>query len=608
MPSVAGKFVAKNPAFEALHPRDRSGKDRGQFVDVPSLMNGLGGLWDEVRGAWMVPSDRREDVDTWLDEVGFVGIDVPAGMRPIRDEDRLKKYGVGTKIPPGWTDVMVTDDPDAPVQVRGRDNQGRIQTIRSKAAIEEADYAKFVRVKALDEKMPEVDTKLTAEAMSSDTAAAMMLIRKMGLRPGSTKDTRAQEQAYGASTLLRRHVQVSGDIVKLEFTGKKAVKIKLELEDPELARVLKRRLRGKGGDERIFDTNGDRMNRWVRDATGGEFKVKDFRTHMATATAAAIVADMEAPKTPAARRAQELHVGDAVSKLLGNSRKQALTSYIDPTVFPSLEPKDKLDVPGAEGRKLMKAAFDGGMIEGKELTGGQMNLSIKRVTLSDGTEAVLKRPADMGEHRREIVSGTVANALGFPLHTVDVGDGSFITTFSNGRTGIDYLVDTGMNAFETDGQVQRRLDAAAGLLGGREIGVLDWLVRNRDRHSGNWIVSPAGEVAPIDHGLTFFTPDGADRDVPRSPFSVHWLGLTQKPTPRPARGRDHADAANVTGPKVKLNPKVSKKWLRELRQRMQKARAEYTDDEWDGMMIRLQMLEDAAPDTIPNEAPMRPMA
>lgn len=599
MPTVAGKHVDKNPAFEALHPRDRSGRDRGQFVDVPGSMAGLGGSWDAERGVWLIPSDRREDVDEWLKGIGFDAIPVPAGMRPINDEDRKKTWGPSTKIPPGWTDVMVTDDPNASVQVRGRDSQGRIQTIRSRAAIEESSYAKFVRVKALDEKMPAVDQRLSSDAMSSDTAAAMMLVRKMGLRPGSTKDTKALKQAYGASTLERRHVHVSGDRVRLQFVGKKGVNIDLEMEDADLARVLKRRMRGKAGNERLFSTNGDRMNRWVRETTGGDFTVKDFRTHVATSTAASMVSDFESPKTPAQRRAMELHVGGAVSKMLGNSRKQALESYIDPGVF-DMQEGDELEVPGVEGRRLLEEAYGNGMVEGRELTGGNMNLSIKRVTLSDGTEAILKKPADGGEHRREIASSVAANALGFSTYTVDVGDGQFISTFIQGQPGSLALSSYGSVADEPVEAIARRP-------GGREMGVLDFLVRNRDRHDLNWMVTPEDEVVPIDHGLTFWGTEGADRDIPRGPFAQYWLGLSQKPTGRPARGRLEEDRSSVNGPRVKLDPKVSKEWLRELRERLLKAKSEYSSEEWDGMMKRLQMLEDAAPESIPGELPMRPI-
>jgi DNA topoisomerase-1 len=587
----------KNPEFEAMHPRDRSGRDKGEFIDVPNIMAALGGNWDEKRGVWMVPADKRADLDQFAKDTGFEMMNVPEGMRPANQDDLAKKWQ-GAKIPPAWTDVLVSDDPKAQYVVIGRDAKGRIQRIRTLHATQQADAAKFARIKLLDFVMPVVDAKLEKESMTSDTAAAMLLIRKMGLRPGSKTDTGADVQAFGASTLQRRHVQVTGDTVRLSFVGKEGVQNDLSIEDAHLAKVLKHRLKGKAGTDPIFSTNEVRMNRWVKDATGGDFKVKDFRTHLATGEARAMVDAMPPPLTAKQHRAQQLAVSKHVSSILGNKPKQALTSYIDPSVFgPVPADKPTVTVPGEDGRSALVAAFEQGFDEGAELTGGNTNLSIKRVTLSDGTHAVWKRPQNGGEHRREILSGLVANALGLDGWTADAGDGQLLTTFHDGAPGA-------YAGFLKDGH---SIDQHVTLEGAREIGVLDWLIRNRDRHDLNYIVQ-GDRVRPIDHGLTFFTSTGADNDIPRSPFASHWLGLTQKPTPRPAMFKTHDEGAVVKGPKPKLNPKVSKAYVKSLMTRLEAGRSEFSDDEWAGLLKRLDLLMQAAPDTIPGETKLEEAA
>jgi DNA topoisomerase-1 len=631
VPEVAGHFVAKDPAFEALHPRDRSGTDRGQFVDVLGRMAGLGGVWDEARGVWMVPSANREQVDAFLKDTGFDSIDVPEGMRALRPEDAGKKFGPSTKIPPGWTDVFVSDNPSAAVQVIGRDAKGRRQAIYSREHTEGKSAEKFGRIAALEGRMPAIDARLKADAMTDDTAAAMLLVRKMGLRPGSTSDTGADKQAYGASTLLRRHVSVTGDTVRLQFVGKKGVNIDVALEDGDLAAVLKKRMTGKAGDDRLFSTSAERMNRWVGQVAGPEFSVKDFRTRLGTIEARKMVQSMPAPTTAAEHRKMQLKVGAHVSSILGNNRKQALESYIDPSVFGPVPGEAKgADLPaGAGGRAALKSAFDGGVTEGAELGGGHANLSIKRVTLSDGSEAVLKVPQDAGEHRREVVAGVVQNALGIDGYTADVGDGRLLTTFVGGEpggswtgkgnftgfqigSGLDVadgvVVGTGGGAVDPNFLAQKNGVDAATLPGGREIGVLDWLIRNRDRHGMNWMVTPEGRVAPIDHGLTFFGVEGADRDIPMGPFAAHWLGLDQKPTSRPARGKSNTDGMKIKGSKARLRPQVSKAYVAEVRRRMEASRTEFSDAEWEGLMVRLDMLESAAPETIDGELPLEEMA
>jgi DNA topoisomerase-1 len=620
MPEVAGRFVPKDPAFEALHPRDRSGRDRGEFIDVPGIMAALGAVFDEGSGGWVVPNDRASELQQHAAEWGFRVVTVPDGMRPATPDDMAARWGRKQKIPPGWTDVMVAVDPGAPVQVKGRDAQGRPQTIRSLNATQAASAKKFARIKLLSERLPAVDARLKEDALGDDTAAAMMLVRKMGLRPGSTKDTKARAQAYGASTLRRRHVQVTGDTVRLRFVGKEGVELDLTHTDPDLARVLRKRLAGRTGDEPIFpDTNANLMNRWVKDVAGDSFTVKDFRTHLGTGLAKKLVDEAPPPMTAKDHRALELRVGSQVSAVLGNTRKQALESYIDPAVFgePPGTPSTGPEPPGSHGRAGLKAAFEAGFDEGDELTGGAMNLSIRRVTLSDGSQAILKQPATAGEHRREIVSSMVGNALGFQLYTEDVGDGRFVSSFVEGRPGAAHIDgellqirgidDDALAAHQ--GRYVQLLDEAARRPGGREIGVMDWLIRNRDRHDGNWLVTSDGGVAPIDHGLTVFDPEGADRDIPLSPFAHRWLGIDQKPTPRPARGVPSNEvAARTKTPRVRLEPRVSKAYVDGVRKRLERGRAEYSDKEWAGIMARLDLLYAAAPDTIDGEAPLPEVA
>lgn len=172
-----------------------------------------------------------------------------------------------------------------------------------------------------------------------------------------------------------------------------------------------------------------------------------------------------------------------------------------------------------------------------------MNMSIKKVKLSDGSIAVLKTPASADEHRKELASGVVANALGFPVHTIDVGDGQLLTNFVDGKPGALWARgQTGPSIFGEHspeflqarealvfggGMAMSDANAAASILtapGAREMGVLDWLIRYRDRHAQNWIVGADGAVSPIDHGITYFSTTGADRDVPLSPFSRYGLG------------------------------------------------------------------------------------
>lgn len=333
---AAKKGGASSSNFELLHPRARKGlPNAGEFVDVQGRLAAMGGKWDPDSGAWKVPKDKRPDLEALLDEINFEAVAVPDGMRVATPEDLDTKFA-GKKIPPGWVDVMIAKDPTAAIQVRGRDSVGRVVSIRAKDADANAAAEKFARIKLLDEKMPDLDARLNLEAQGDDTAAAVMLVRKMGLRPGSLIPTGAKDQAYGASTLQRRHVEVNGDTVRLRFVGKEGIWNDLSIKDRQMAQVLGARLLGREGDDPIFPGVTDRkMNTWIAGTAGKGFSNRDFRTHRATGEARMMVAQMRLEQPDLDPRMLQLAVGAHVAGVLGNTREEALRTYIDPAVFDS---------------------------------------------------------------------------------------------------------------------------------------------------------------------------------------------------------------------------------------------------------------------------------
>lgn len=270
------------------------------------------------------------------------------GMRPMRegDEERLKAKGI--KIPPAWTDVHVAEDLDNDkllVRATGTDGKGRpdAKYLYSKEHEYAAAYSKFVRVKALHQHIRTLDSGISSHAMTDDSAAALLLIRHFGLRPGSTADTGARKQAYGATTLQARHVRQYPETGRttLSFVGKSGKKITVTTRDPEVYKVIEARLAGKQGTDRLFETSGDNLQDFLHRYVPDQFKVKDLRTYKANVTAIELVSRMRRPKTWAEFRKKRAQVADEVAKQLGNTRAVALGSYIDtmvpPTVFQAWE-------------------------------------------------------------------------------------------------------------------------------------------------------------------------------------------------------------------------------------------------------------------------------
>lgn len=258
------------------------------------------------------------------------------GMRPATERDLLRvKQLTGKKIPPAWTDVRVADDLDnARLLVQGKDAKGRLQSVYSAAHTQAQAAAKFKRVTELMKHLDKLDASIDRDAVDNDHAAALMLIRRLGMRPGSDRNTGADKAAHGATNLRARHVKVSGSKVSFDFTGKKGVHIQLEVDDPDIAAVVSSRLRRKSGDDRLFDTNETRTRDYMK-TTGvpPEFLLKDLRTVRANVVALRQIAQMDPPANKAQFQRQRRRVAEAVSAQLGNTPTLALASYINPTVF-----------------------------------------------------------------------------------------------------------------------------------------------------------------------------------------------------------------------------------------------------------------------------------
>jgi len=233
------------------------------------------------------------------------------------------------RLPPAWTDLKMSADPKNALQATGKDAKSRTQYVYSAAHSERAAAEKFGRVKRLIKELPAIDKSIRRDASTKDEAAVLLLMRKTGIRIGSERDTKAEKQAYGASTLRAEHVKIAGDKVTLAFTGKKGVDIRLEVKDKELVEVLRSRME-KGG--KLFDTDDTRVRDYMH-SIDGKFKPKDLRTIKAADVALQTMKGMSSPKSQAEFKKFRNAIGDAVAAKLGNTRAVALASYVPPEVF-----------------------------------------------------------------------------------------------------------------------------------------------------------------------------------------------------------------------------------------------------------------------------------
>lgn len=279
------------------------------------------------------PNQPRDDHGRWVDVDGADS----EGARKLKNGKPVPSHI--PRIPPAWTDVKISKDPDSHLLVTGFDAKGRRVAIYSASHAAKQAQAKFARTEELTKKFDSIraqNEKLrkSEDPRVRDAADATRLIMDTGIRPGSDADTKAAVKAYGATTLEGRHVVDTKEGTRLQFTGKKGVAIDIPITDLGTAKMIRDRAKAAGRNGKLFpNTDARALLDHVHAFDGGGFKTKDFRTMVANKVAMQEVAKMPKPKSEKEYKKAVAAVARTVSDTLGNTPTVALQSYINPVVF-----------------------------------------------------------------------------------------------------------------------------------------------------------------------------------------------------------------------------------------------------------------------------------
>jgi DNA topoisomerase-1 len=266
--------------------------------------------------------------------------------RPVRDLDTLARIDA-LRIPPAWTDVWITTDPRGHLQATGRDARGRKQYRYHPRFREVRDATKFDRMLAFGRALPAIrarvehdlaSPKLTRERV---VATAVRLLDRTLIRVGHEEYVR-ENHSYGLTTLRRRHARVVGDAIELHFRGKGGKERRISVRDPRAARVV-RRCEELPGQElfKYVDASGalhpissEDVNAYLREAAGGDFTAKDFRTWAGTVLAGQALRELCARAVgPRSADRQLTSAIAAVAEVLGNTPAVCRKSYVHPWVI-----------------------------------------------------------------------------------------------------------------------------------------------------------------------------------------------------------------------------------------------------------------------------------
>ncbi len=298
-------------------------------------------------------------------DAGLVYVtDASPGIRRVRDGDKFSYRGPDGRvirdvatlnriarlaIPPAYEDVWICTESRGHLQATGRDARGRKQYRYHAEWRTVRDGNKFGRMTEFGAALPKLrrrvarDLALPGLPRDKVLAVVVSLLDATRVRIGNPEYAR-DNNSFGLTTLRNRHVKFIRDHrAVLRFRGKGGADHEVEVDDRRIVRIVRRcqDLPGQllfqyiddDGQRRAIDS--EMVNAYLREAMGGEFTAKDFRTWGATMHAISLMAATPLPEN-ASERAMTACVNAAIKEVatqLRNTPAVCRKSYINPVVF-----------------------------------------------------------------------------------------------------------------------------------------------------------------------------------------------------------------------------------------------------------------------------------
>ena len=254
-------------------------------------------------------------------------------------------------IPPAWTDVWISPDPNGHLQAVGTDDAGRRQYLYHPEYRRKQDASKHERVRELARRLPAVRAAVAEDLRGSGltrrrvVAAALRMLDHGVFRTGG-EEYAAQNGSQGVATLNRDDVRIRAGVLTFRFTAKGGQDREITLADPLLATVVAALRRSRPpGIERLLtyraedgwhEVHAADVNARFKQLAGDDYTVKDLRTWHATVLAA-VTLGLPVPGTATERQRTVRSALAEVAAELGNTPAVARGSYVDPRLLELFE-------------------------------------------------------------------------------------------------------------------------------------------------------------------------------------------------------------------------------------------------------------------------------
>jgi DNA topoisomerase-1 len=258
-----------------------------------------------------------------------------AGVR-ITDRAEIDRLNA-IALPPAYRDCWFCPSPYGHIQATGYDDRGRKQYRYHpdfRAAREAEKYAgcpDFGR--ALPKLREQLESDLSKRGLRKDRtiAAVIRLLDLAKLRVGN-EHYATTNRSFGATTLRRRHLDLSGKSLRLRYRAKSGKQQDLTITDTRLLRFV-RAVQDLPGQHlfQYLDEEGEAhpicssdVNAYIAQAMGAPFTAKHFRTWGASTIAF---------ETLAAGHVSLKEMIAPVAEALGNTPAISRKSYIHPALI-----------------------------------------------------------------------------------------------------------------------------------------------------------------------------------------------------------------------------------------------------------------------------------
>jgi DNA topoisomerase-1 len=265
--------------------------------------------------------------------------------KPLNDEQELERIKA-LVIPPAWTNVWICRNKNGHIQATGFDLRNRKQYRYHQLWHTLRNETKFHHLYEFGKLLPSLRLKLEEDLAKKELseekviATIISLMERTYIRIGNS-DYEKLYGSYGLTTLKDKHVKVEGDKILFSFKGKKGIYHDISLKNGQLAKTIKA-CRDIPGKElfQYYDADGGKrpidsgmVNRYIKEATGGDFSAKDFRTWAGTLNILSAFKALGEACSDTDCKKNVVAALDEVSKKLGNTRTVCKKYYVHPGII-----------------------------------------------------------------------------------------------------------------------------------------------------------------------------------------------------------------------------------------------------------------------------------